>query len=93
MATPPPGEMLRGSEEEFITEHYWGYTPVDNALCLEYQVEHPRWLTYEVKEYKLDVDFGRLYGSQFNFLTKQVPDSVMLAEGSEIVVYSSQKIT
>jgi len=92
-ADPTPVEIKVNSEEEFITEHYWGYTPINSGLCSEYQVEHPRWLTYKVKEYKIDVDFGEVYGSQFNFLTKHVPNSVMLAEGSEIAVYSSKKIT
>jgi len=92
-ADPLQSEIKANSEEEFITEHFWGYTRIDDGLCSEYQVEHPRWLTYKVKEYKIDVDFGGVYGSQFNFLTKQVPDSVMLVEGSEIVVYASQRIT
>ena len=92
-ADPSPVEIKYNSEEEFITEYYWGYTRIDNGLCSEYQVEHPRWLAYKIKEYKIEVDFGGVHGSQFNFLAKHVPDSVMLAEGSEIVVYSSKKIT
>jgi len=93
VATPTPGEILPGSEEEFITEHYWGYTPINASLCSEYGVEHPRWQQYKVNDFKIDVDFGEVYGSQFKFLTNQAPDSVMLAEGSEIVVRSSLRIT
>ena len=93
IADPLPGEIPANSEEEFITEHYWGYTPISNNACSEYRVEHPRWLTYKVKSYQIDVDFGKLYGPQFDFLTRQAPDSVMFVEGSEIAVYSSQRIT
>jgi hypothetical protein len=32
------------SEEEFITEHYWGYTAQRSGGCAEYRVEHPRWI-------------------------------------------------
>ena len=92
-ADPLPGEILINSEEEFISEHYWGYTPIDDRLCSEYQVEHPRWLTYKVRDFKIEVDFGEVYGPQFRFLTGQAPTSVMLVEGSAIVVLSSQKIT
>jgi uncharacterized protein len=31
-----------GSQEEFITEHYWGYTACGERTS-EYRVEHPRW--------------------------------------------------
>jgi uncharacterized protein len=37
-------EMLPESEEEFITEHFWGYTKRSNTKTSEYGVEHPRWL-------------------------------------------------
>ena len=87
-----PVEMPVGSDEEFITEHYWGYTSFNSRKSSEYAVEHPRWKTYAVKEFDIDVDFGGLYGSPFSHLTTQQPDSVMLAEGSEIVVRSKRVI-
>jgi uncharacterized protein YqjF (DUF2071 family) len=91
-ADPSPSEILAGSEEDFITEHYWGYTSINESRCSEYGVEHPRWEHYKVREYKIDVDFSEVYGSRFDFLSAQTPASVMLAEGSEIVVRSSRRI-
>jgi len=88
-----PLEITSNSEEEFITEHYWGYTPINTQVCSEYAVEHPRWTTYNVREYEIDVDFGRVYEPAFSFLTTQTPDSVMLAEGSEIIVRSMRRIS
>ena len=82
-----------GSEEEFITEHYWGYTKIGLNKTSEYGVEHPRWEVYPIKDYQIDVDFEKTYGKDFHFLTNKVPDSVMLAEGSEIAVLKGQKIT
>ncbi len=39
-ATGAPAAVAPGSLEEFITEHYWGYT-ARKAHCTQYQVEHP----------------------------------------------------
>lgn len=86
-------EMLPGSEAEFITEHYWGYTPVSNRSTSQYQVVHPRWQIYPVQHHSVDVEFGRLYGAEFGMLKDQMPASVMLAEGSEIAVKSARKIS
>lgn len=85
-------KMAEGSEEEFITEHYWGYTKLNENLTSEYQVAHPRWMTYPVLHYSLNVRFGDLYGNEFGMLKDMLPDSVMLAEGSQIAVKSARKI-
>ena len=73
------------SFDEFITEHYWGYAKHDKKT-VEYEVTHPKWLAYDVQSYKIDVDFGQVYGSEFEFLNAEKPVSVLLAEGSEITV-------
>lgn len=87
-----PFEILPDSEEEFITEHYWGYTPLTSRSCSEYQVEHPRWNVYKVNDYVVDVKFDELYGSDFTLLNTLQPDSVMLAEGSDVSVLSMNRI-
>ena len=79
-------DIRRGSEEEFITEHYWGYTKIKQGKTSEYGVEHPRWEVYTTKDYSIDVDFGDVYGRNFDFLRWEKPESVFLAEGSEIRV-------
>ena len=81
-----PRPIVTGSEEEFITEHYWGYTKITDLKTSEYRVEHPRWEVYPTKEYLVDVDFGDIYGQDFSFLKDEIPKSVFLAEGSEIEV-------
>ncbi len=84
-------EIASGSEEEFITEHYWGYTQVKDKTS-EYGVQHPRWDVYQTKEYNIDVDFGDVYGKSFDFLNSEKPVSVFLAEGSEIKVMAGRVI-
>lgn len=81
-----------GSEEEFITEHYWGYTKISNEKTSEYGVEHPKWEVYKTKDYSIDVDFANVYGPEFHFLTSERPKSVFLAEGSEIKVKDGRQI-
>lgn len=80
------------SVESFITEHYWGYTRLSGLQTSEYGVEHPKWDVYPVKEYQIDVDFERIYGDQFRFLANATPSSVLLAEGSEIIVRAGRKL-
>lgn len=84
--------IQEGSDTEFITEHYWGYAKVNDHTTNEYEVKHPKWNCYKVKGYTIQVDFGKIYGSEFSLLSNQKPDSVMLAEGSKISVESKEKI-
>ena len=79
------------SETEFITEHYWGYAKHGNKTN-EYEVTHPRWQVYSVKDFLIEVDFELLYGKDFAFLNGLEPSSVMLAEGSEITVESKRSL-
>ncbi len=80
------------SEVEFITEHYWGYTRVKDTKTFEYEVTHPRWLHYPVRQYKISADFGKTYGPEFSWLDALQPVSVFLAEGSEITVENKKEI-
>lgn len=80
------------SETEFITQHFWGYTKINEKKTFEYEVTHPKWEAYEVKRHKIDVDFGMVYGERFRFLNEAEPTSVMLAEGSKITVENKRKL-
>lgn len=80
------------SETEFITEHYWGYAKVNKNKSNEYEVTHPKWDAYTVKNYEIDIDFGVIYGNEFEFLNTSIPASVMLAEGSQITVENKRTI-
>ena len=90
--TLEPSDISPGSEEEFITEHYWGYAKVNDALTNEYQVTHPKWKKYDVLDYEIKADFELLYGKGFRSMNSQQPRSVMLAEGSAITIESKRTI-
>jgi uncharacterized protein YqjF (DUF2071 family) len=87
-----PVDIKPDSEEEFITEHFWGYAKISDTVTSEYEVAHPRWQIYPIRDYEVKVDFEKTYGSNFAFLQDQKPVSVYLAEGSEIVVKQGRKI-
>lgn len=92
LADPCPTAMQAGSEEEFITEHYWGYTKRSRGATSEYAVEHPRWCVYPVQNFEVKADFDALYGDAFASLNSQKPASVMLAEGSEVTVFEGKRL-
>jgi uncharacterized protein YqjF (DUF2071 family) len=75
------------SHGSFIIEHYWGYTRRSEKRTDEYKVEHPKWELFSVTNPRIEVDFGKTYGSEFMVLNEAEPHSVLLAKGSEIAVY------
>ncbi len=81
-----------GSEEEFITEHYWGYTAQRDGGCLEYQVEHPPWRVWQVGECSLDCHAVELYGAEFGAVLSGKPSSAFVAEGSPVIVRRGVRI-
>jgi uncharacterized protein len=85
-------EIIPGSEEEFITEHYWGYTFVNESCSGTYQVSHPRWKVHKVIEHAIFCNAASLYGAAFAETLQQKPSSIFLAEGSEISVMKGAKI-
>lgn len=91
-ALPELQPIELGSEEEFVTEHYWGYTKRKSGPTSEYAVKHPRWMVYPVQNFEIEVDFEALYGPEFAFLTHRRPASVLLAEGSEVSVSDGTRL-
>lgn len=74
-----------GSLDEFITEHYHGFTPHPGST-LHYRVHHPQWQVSEVAKHLIEVDFQANYGNEFAFLTGEKPVNVCYAIGSDVRV-------
>ena len=91
-ADPTDRPLTAGSVEEFITEHYFGYTRHSPVRTSEYEVTHPAWDTYPVRDHTIDVDFAANYGDAFAPLTGRAPDSLLLAEGSPITVEGKRSL-
>ena len=88
----PAQAMVLGSEEEFIAEHYWGYSKYNAATTFEYNVQHPAWKIFPVKSYLIDCDFKSLYGDSFSNLVEAKPNSVFVAEGSAVSVLKKRNL-
>lgn len=80
------------SEEQFITEHYWGYATQQDGSCIEYRVTHPSWRVWRVLEAQFEGDVADLYGDKLAQALTATPRSAFLAEGSEIAVYRGRKL-
>ncbi len=81
-----PALPFPDSEEEFITEHYWGYTRQRDGSTLEYQVEHPPWRVWRAADARLDCAAAELYGPRLAPFLSDAPTSAFVAEGSRVVV-------
>jgi uncharacterized protein len=86
MVIGDPALPQPGSEEEFISEHYWGYTRLGQRKTGEYQVEHPAWRVWPVAQPYLLCDIQALYGAPFEPFLHKPPRSAFLAEGSQVQV-------
>jgi len=85
--------MRPDSEEEFIAEHYWGYTRYNESKTYEYEVNHPRWDIFKVLDHTIDCNFDGIYGAEFSFLSDVPPSSVFMAKGSEIKIFHKKCLT
>lgn len=78
--------MKKNSLEEFIFEHYYGYTKVSEHQTEEYRVNHPRWKINNVIHHEINCDFNKMYGKDFAYLNNQSPQSVYITNGSAVSI-------
>ena len=89
-ATP----LVPGSEAEFITEHYWGYTKQRGGGTSEYRVDHPSWLVWDAQESSYESPPGEaLYGPRFSEVLGAEPKSAFVAVGSEVSVFPAVTVS
>ena len=87
-----PSPLEDGSEEEFITEHYWGYTRQRDGGTIEYRVEHPRWNVWRASDATLRGDVAQVYGNEFARALRGSPRSAFVADGSAVTVHAPTRI-
>lgn len=92
LVTMSPRPMRRGGIEEFIAEHYWGYTRRPGRPTLEYRLEHPRWEIALASDCLLDADIATLYGHGFAAALREAPRSTFVAVGSHVAVFPGRPI-
>jgi hypothetical protein len=82
LALPPEGSL-----EEFIVEHYWGYTLGRDGHTREYQVAHVPWRVAPADNVTWDCDIAANYNSPFAEFLTTLPTSAIIAEGSPVQVF------
>ena len=92
MGMDDPAFPEPNSEEQFITEHYWGYARRQDGGCIEYQVTHPPWRVWSALDARFEGDMEQLYGKELAAVLKEKPASAFLAEGSEVTVYKGRRL-
>jgi len=90
--TGAPRALQVGSEEEFITEHYWGYTRQRDRGTVEYRVQHPRWNVWSATDARLDGNLHDVYGPEFAQALSGPPRSAFVADGSPVTVFAPRRI-
>jgi uncharacterized protein len=87
-----PSRFAEGSIENFITEHYWGYSAKSASESIEYRVAHDSWRVWISGNAAFEGDGAALYGSGFGEILRRPPDSAFIAEGSPVKVHTGRKI-
>jgi uncharacterized protein len=87
-----PALAQERSLEQFITEHYWGYSAQRNGDAVEYHVAHAPWNVWTSTDAAFEGDASGLYGSEFGKVLRRQPDSAFIADGSPVTVSTGKKI-
>ena len=91
IATGEPSFPAPGSLEEFITEHYWGYTGQRDGSTIEYRVAHPQWRVWRASSARLDADVAALYGADIAGALGGLRTS-FIADGSPVTVFKPRRV-
>jgi len=85
--TGPLRPQESNSVENFILEHYWGYTQRACGRTSEYRVAHPPWNVWRVGSLSVSPEVALLYPCEFAPALSMAPHSVCVARGSDVAVY------
>jgi uncharacterized protein len=90
--TGKPALPRDGSQEQFITEHFWGYAAQPDGGCKEYRVAHESWRVWRGQAARFEGELEELYGRDLAWALRMPPASALLAEGSEVTVYRGRLV-
>jgi uncharacterized protein YqjF (DUF2071 family) len=90
---PGAGNMpVESSLEQYITEHYWGYSRQKSGRTVEYRVTHVPWTVRQASEAHFEGNAAGLFGSDFGAVLSRPPDSAQIACGSPVEVLTGSTI-
>jgi uncharacterized protein YqjF (DUF2071 family) len=87
-----PTHPQEGSLEQFITEHYWGYSTQRSGDCVEYHVSHVPWQVWATTEAGFEGEVSALYGCELAKVLQRRPDSAFVADGSPVIVFAGKVV-
>jgi len=89
-----PIRPQEGSLEQFITEHYWGYSARRTGCggCIEYHVSHPSWQVWATMKAEFEGDASALYGRELATVIQRRPDCAFVADGSPVIVFKRNRV-
>jgi uncharacterized protein YqjF (DUF2071 family) len=91
-ASGAPSLPATGSLEQFITEHYWGYSRQPDGGTMEYQVTHDPWKVWTTTQAQFGGNTSDLYGGELSRLMTKAPSSAFIADGSTVQVFRGRKL-
>jgi uncharacterized protein len=91
-AMGPPALPEEGGLEQFITEHYWGYSTQRSGGSVEYHVSHASWQVWVSTTAGFEGDASGLYGVELGRVLQGRPSSAFIADGSPVIVYKGRKL-
>jgi uncharacterized protein len=81
-----------GSLEQYITEHYWGYSMQRDGSCMEYHVSHVPWKVSNGISAGFVGNATELCGAELGDVLQQPPISAFIAVGSPVTVFRGSKL-
>jgi len=81
-----------GSLEQYITEHYWGYSTQRGEGSLEYHLSHVPWQVWVSTTAGFEGDASGLYGVELGRVLQGHPSCAFIADGSPVTVSNGRKL-
>jgi uncharacterized protein YqjF (DUF2071 family) len=86
-----PTRPQDGSLEQFITEHYWGYS-AQRIGSLEYEVSHVPWQVWAAATAGFEGEARTLYGYELGSVLQRHPECAFVADGSPVIVFKGNRV-
>jgi uncharacterized protein YqjF (DUF2071 family) len=87
-----PTRPQEGSLEQFIAEHYWGYSAQRTGSSLEYHVAHVPWQVWAIAQAGFEGEASTLYGDELSTVLRRPPDCACVADGSPVTVFTGRTL-
>lgn len=87
-----PNFPVDGSLEQFISEHYWGYSKAARR-SVEYRVTHVPWRVWNSDSACLQGNVDSLYGAELATVVRAKPACAFVAEGSSVAVFRHRQLS